>query len=84
MENLSENYRRLSVESSEYISNKKIVTRVHLKSFTKRFHQPNTHTKKKLIEGFRNTRKIVAGKSHLNVQNFLWRYNNKEKASWIR
>lgn len=85
MENYSENSKGLSVNTSGSIRNRDNCTRVHKKTFTKKLHQPFTHTTKKLREGQipRNV-KQSAGKSVLSVQKFLWRYNNKEKASWIR
>lgn len=86
MENLSENSRRQLAESKELVCEKK--NSVQRKSITKKLHQPfkyiAAHTKT-IREGQipRNVKQIT-GKSRLCVQNFLWRYDNREKASWIR
>lgn len=88
MENFSEISRRQSEQLKELVCGKKNSERVQRKSFTKKLHQPfkyiSTHTKK-IREGQipRNVKQL-AGKSRLSVQNFLRRYNNREKASWIR
>lgn len=84
MENYSENSRRQSVKASEPVNNKKNSTGVTKKSITKKLHQPFTHTKKFREGQIPRSIATIAGNSHLNVQNFLWRYNNREKASWIR
>lgn len=85
MENYRGKSKRLAVKSIESVIGQKFSVKVHKKSNQKIFHQPFcTHTKK-LREGqIPRIIKQVAGKSDLSVQNFLWRYNSKEKASWIR
>lgn len=85
MENYSENLKGQSVITCEPIRYRRNYTKVHKKALTKKLHQPFTHTTKNIREGQipRNV-KQSAGQSVLSVQNFLWRYNNKEKASWIR
>lgn len=85
MENYNENLKGLSVNTCESIRYPKNNTKVHKKLVIKKLHQPFTHTTKKLREGQipRNVKQI-AGKSELSAQNFLWRFNNREKASWIR
>ena len=84
MENFSEITRRQLSKSSEIEISKKVTTGVYKKSITKKLHQPfiNTHTLKNLREG--QIPRYITGNSHFSVENFLWRYNNKEKGRWIR
>lgn len=87
MENYSENTKEHSVKSVEIVIYKRFVPNVHKRSVTKfsRFHQPiRTHTL-----SFRNRSqgrifKRKVENSKLSVLNYLWRYKNKEKGSWIK
>ena len=88
MENFSGKSRRLSVESIELVRGQKYSARVQRKSIFKKLHQPfnyiSTHTKTTCEGQIHRNVKQLSGKSPLSIQNFLWRYNNREKASWIR
>lgn len=83
MENYSENLKGQLVRSEKSIISKKFSGKSKI---TKKFHQQftpftHTHTRENKItrEG-----QIPRSFKHLSVENFLWRYNNKEKVAWIR